>query len=116
MVPASSAPPARPRFFGPLPSVGVWTALGLTRAQFFAITLGSIALFVFVGGPVWAHVHDRHAARLAWSYAAIPVAVAWALRRNGSLGLGRLLAASGVIALLKLVATAGVLAMLGIGR
>jgi hypothetical protein len=110
-------PKPRTPFFGPLPTVGLWTALGLTRGQFLTITVGSVALFVFVGGPVWNHVRDRHFERLAWSYAAIPLGVAWALHHNRTAGrLGQLVASSGVIGLLKLVVTALLLALLGIGR
>lgn len=105
-----------PRLFGPLPTRGIWTPLGLTRDQFVAILLLSIGLFVVVGGPVWGHVHDRHFDRIAVSYAAIPLAVALALYRNARLGVLPVLVASAVIALVKLVATAGLLVVLALAR
>jgi hypothetical protein len=104
------------RLFGPLPTRGIWTPLGLTRDQFFGILTFSIALFVVVGGPVWAHVHDKHFGRIAVSYAAIPLAVALALYRNARLGLLPVVVASAVIALLKLIATAGLLVVLALAR
>jgi len=100
---------ARTPFFGGLPERGPWTAVGLTRAQFLAILGLSIALFVFVGGPVWSHVHDRHLARIAVSYGVIPIAVATALHRNGDARPGLVLGASAIIAVVKLVVTAALL-------
>jgi hypothetical protein len=104
------------RFFGPLPERGPWTAVGLTRAQFAGILGLSILLFLLVDGPVWEHVRDRHFRRITISYAAIPLAVAWALARNGSLRPHLVLGASAVIALLKLVLTAGLLIALALMR
>ena len=100
-------------FIGPLPATGPWSAFGLGRGQFFAVLLGAIALFVLIGGPVWRHVHDPHFARLAWSYAVIPPAIAAAQLRNGSFGWGRLFGATVTIGVLKLVVTAVVLAVCG---
>ena len=103
-------------FFGGLPERGPWTAVGLTRAQFMAILAVSLALFLFVGGPVWTHVRDRHFGRIALSYGIIPLATAGALHRNGAARPGRIVAASAVIALVKLVLTAGLLVVLALGH
>jgi hypothetical protein len=100
--------------FGPLPTRGPWTALGLTRGQFVTILGLSVGLFLVVGGPVWRHLRDAHFWRLALSYAVIPPAVAWALRRNGSSHALRIVVASGVLALLKLLITAGLLVLLAL--
>src|SRR5690349_13582572 len=43
------------RLFDGLPEEGIWTALALTRLQFFSILVLSMLLFVFVDGPVWLH-------------------------------------------------------------
>lgn len=98
---------------GPLPTIGPWTAFGLGRGQFVAVLLVAVALFVWIDGPVWRHVHDQHLARLLWSYAVIPPAVAAAQTRNGTFGWGRLLGATVTIGVLKLVVTALVLAACG---
>jgi hypothetical protein len=108
-----SAPP-KPRLFGPLPRDGPWTALGLPRGPFAAILFGSIALFVFAGGPLWAHLHDGHLRRILISYGAIPVAAAAALARHGTLTWGHLLGATVVLGLLKLLATAVLLAVMAL--
>ena len=50
----------RAPLFGPLPTRGIWTALELTRSQFLCILALSIVLFLFVGGPLWAHAHASH--------------------------------------------------------
>ena len=105
-----------PRFFGAFPARGIWTPLGLSRGQFFAILGGSIALFALVGGPVWMHLRDGHFARITVSYGAIPVAVAVALHRNGRAGLRTIAVASAVLSLLKLVATAALLVVLALAR
>jgi hypothetical protein len=101
-------------FFGGLPEDGPWTPLALTRGQFFAILGLSLVLFLFVGGPVWQHVRGAHFMRIMVSYAAIPVAVAAALARNGKITLRLLLAGSAVLALIKLVVTAGLLIALAL--
>jgi hypothetical protein len=98
-------------FIGSLPTTGPWTAFGLRRGQFFAVLAAAVVLFVWIGGPVWRHVHDQHLGRLFWSYAVIPAAVAAAQIRNGTFAWGRLLGATVTIAVLKLVVTAIVLAM-----
>lgn len=108
------ASPTRTPFFGALPERGVWTAVGLTRGQFFAILGLSVALFVFVGGPVWAHLRGGHLARIAMSYGVIPPAVAFALRHNGSARLPLILGASVVIALVKLLLTAMLLVVVAL--
>jgi hypothetical protein len=108
--------PARSAFFGGLPERGPWTAVGLGRTAFLAILGISVALFVFVDGPVWAHLHDRHAARIAVSYGIVPVGVVVALRREGRLRPAAVAGATAVIALLKLVLTAGLLVALALAR
>ncbi len=95
----------RPPLVGPLPTHGLWTAVGLTRGQFFAILGVAVGCFVLLGGPVWVHPRGEHLARIALSYAVIPPAVAWALRRQRPFPVGRAVAASALIALVKLVAT-----------
>jgi hypothetical protein len=108
--------PGRAPFFGSLPDRGLWTAVGLRRGQFGAILGVSVTLFVFVGGPVWTHLHDGHFMRLAVSYGVIPPAVVLALGRNGSIDLARVLGASAVIALVKLLVTAGLLVVIALAR
>jgi hypothetical protein len=107
---------ARTRFFGGLPQRGPWSAVGLGRGQFLGILGLSIALFVLVGGPVWAHVHEGHFTRIGVSYGVIPLAVAVALHRNGAARPGLVFGATVVIALVKLVVTAGLLVVLALGR
>jgi hypothetical protein len=102
------------RFFGGFPDDGIWTSLGLGRGQFFAILALSTLLFVFVGGPVWRHVHDPHFLRITVSYAAILPAVWAALARNRAARLPLILGASAVLALVKLVVTAALLVMLAL--
>ncbi len=102
--------------FGPLPTRGIWTPLGLTRIQFLAILTLSLVLFVASGGPLWTHLHDRHFGRIVLSYGVIPLAVAAALHRNGRARPLPILVASAVIALVKLVLTAGLLVVLAIAR
>lgn len=109
-------PPGRAPFFGALPERGLWTAVGLTRKQFAAILGLSVGLFVFVGGPLWAHLHDGHLARLAVSYGMIPPAVVLAFHRNGSVRLPLVLGASAVIALVKLLVTAGLMVVVALAR
>jgi hypothetical protein len=106
----------RARLFGPLPAHGIWTAVGLTRGQFLAILALSVALFVFVGGPLWRHLGDGHFARIMVSYGIIPPAVVAVLARKGSLRTRFVLAASGVIALVKLVVTAALLVAFALVR
>jgi hypothetical protein len=101
-------------FFGGLPDHGVWTALALSRAQFFAILGLALALFLFVDGPVWQHVRAPHFNRITVSYAAIPVGVVAALARNRRLSLRLVIAGSAVLSLIKLVLTAGLLVALAI--
>lgn len=100
-------PPRRTPLFAPLPVNGPWTALHLTRAQFFAILLGATLVYLFLGGPLWSHLRESDFVRIVTSYAVIPLAVAAALHRNGELRLGSWLVASGVLAALKLLLTAG---------
>jgi hypothetical protein len=106
--------PARPPLFGPLPERGIWTPLGLSRAQFLGILALSVLLFVVVGGPVWRHVHDSHFTRIAVSYAVIPACVCAALAWNRTARPALVLGASAVLAALKLVLTAALLLLLGL--
>ena len=103
-------------FFGSLPERGPWTALGLTRGQFTVILGLSVALFVFVDGPVWTHLRDSHTIRIAVSYGIILPAVAIALRRNGSATVPLVIGASALIAAVKLLVTATLLVVVALGR
>ena len=114
--PSAARPSEKARLFGPLPELGIWTGLGLSRAQFCAILGGSIVLFLLVGGPLWRHVRDPHFARIAVSYAVIPLGVLLALLRNGRARFGPIVAASMVIALLKLLITAGLDVVIALAR
>jgi len=107
-------PPTRARLFTPLPVHGPWTPLHLSRAQFVTILGGACVIYTFTGGPLWRHVGQNDFVRIATSYAIIPLAVAVALRRNGSLRFTSWLVASGVIAALKLLLTALLAVTLGI--
>ncbi len=98
--------PPHNSFFGPLPTRGVWTSLDLSRNQFVLILALAVALFAFIGGPVWNCAPGSHFWRIGLSYLAIPPAVAVALRLNGKLGIVNTLVASIVIGLIKLVLTA----------
>lgn len=107
---------SRERFFGSLPIEGVWTSVGLSRDQFVAIVLLSTVLFVFIDGPLWQHLRHSHFARIVYSYAMIPAAVALALYLNGKLRWGLLIAATVVVGLVKLVLTAVVMVAIGLAR
>ena len=100
-------------FIESFPSTGPWTAFGLSRAQFFLILTVAVALFVWIDGPVWRHAHERHFARLFWSYAVIPAGVALSQTANRAFGWGRLFAATVTLGVIKLVLTAVLLAMIG---
>jgi len=106
----------RAPLFGPLPTSGVWTAVGLTRGQFFSILVVSIAMFVFLDGPLWLHTHDSHFWRILWSYVAILPMAAAALYRNGKARLGTIVVASAVVGFVKLVVTALILVAMGLGQ
>ena len=107
---------ARPRLIGPLPTHGIWNAIELTRGQFLFILAVSVALFVFLEGPLWRHAHEGHFVRIGLSYAVIPVAVAAALHFNRKLRLVTIVAASTVIALAKLILTALLLVVIGLAQ
>jgi hypothetical protein len=111
-----SPTPRRSALFGPLPTRGIWTALGLTRAQFVVILAASVLLFVFVDGPLWRHLHDRHFARITVSYAFIPPAVGVALYRNGHARLLPIVVGAVVIGVIKLVLTAALLVVIAMAR
>ncbi len=102
------------RLFGPLPVRGIWNAVGLERGQFLGILALSVALFLFVGGPLWRHLHEPHLSRVVVSYAVIPVAVAAALHRNGAGRVGTLVGGTLAVAALKLILTAGLVLALGV--
>jgi hypothetical protein len=102
--------------FGPLPTRGVWTAVGLTRGQFLGILAVSIAMFLFLDGPLWRHTHDSHFWRIVWSYLAILPMAAVALHRNGKAHISTIVAASVVVGLVKLVVTAMILVAIGLGQ
>jgi hypothetical protein len=106
----------RTPFFGAFPTDGIWTSLGRARAQFFAILGLSLALFVFIDGPVWRHVHAAHFWRITLSYGAIVPAVWAALVWNRTPRLALLLGASAVLALVKLVVTAALLVVLALAQ
>lgn len=103
-------------FVAPFPMTGPWTSVGLTRAAFFAVLLGSTLLFLVVPSPLWTHLRDGHFTRLAVSYAVIPVAVALLLARDGRLAIGPLLRATLVLALLKLVLTTALMMAIALAR
>lgn len=103
----------RERMFAPLPVDGVWSSVGLSRGQFFAILAASSVLFLLWGGPLWRDPRGAHLGRLAASYALIPLLCATALARNRNLTLSTFLGASGVIAALKLLVTAGLDLVIG---
>lgn len=96
-------------FVAPLPTTGPWTSLGLTRAAFLTVLLGSTITFLVFPTPLWTHLRDGHFARLAVSYAVIPASVALLLARDGRLAVGSLLRATLVLGLLKLVLTTGLM-------
>ena len=102
------------QLFGPIPERGVWTAVGLTRAQFFAILAASTILFLGIGGPLWADLRGAHFGRIAWSYAAIPPLVFIALYRNGTPRPALVIGASGVIGFVKWILTALLTLLLGL--
>ncbi|MBY0277212.1 hypothetical protein K2Z84_17900 [Candidatus Binatia bacterium] len=116
MQPMHDRPAERFRLFAPLPVSGPWTALGLSRGQFLAILVGACLIYLFLGGPLWAHLRQNDFVRISVSYLAIPLAVAVAQRHNGTLKLATWFAASGVVASLKLLITAGIAVALGISH
>lgn len=103
-------------FFGPLPTRGIWTAVGLTRGQFLGILAVSIVLFLFFDGPLWRHTHDSHFWRIMWSYLIILPMAGAALYRNGKARLSTFVAACVVVGLVKLVVTALMLVAIGLGQ
>ncbi len=107
-------PTARTPFFEGLPERGIWSPLGLTRGQFLLILAVAMALFLFVDGPVWRHVHAGHFRRITVSYGVIPVAVTAALLRNRRARPMLVVGGTAVLAAIKLVLTAGLLVALAI--
>lgn len=106
----------RAPLFSPLPTRGVWSAVGLTRGQFFSILAVSIVMFLFLDGQLWLHTHDSHLRRIVWSYLVILPLVCAALYRNGESRIGTIVAASVVVGLVKLVVTAVILVAIGLAR
>lgn len=47
-----------------IPERGIWTSVGLSREQFFAILLLSVLLFLFLDEPAWRHPRDSHTVRI----------------------------------------------------
>lgn len=101
------------RFISPLPVTGPWDAVGLRRGQFLLVLGLSVALFVWIDGPVWRHLADDHLRRLVLSYVVIPLALVWPLGHNRTLTPENLLGATVMLAMIKLLVTAGLLAVLG---
>jgi hypothetical protein len=99
---------------GPLPTRGLWTAVGLRRGPFFTILAIAVLSFVVIGGPVWRDPHGDHLARVALSYVIIVPLVGFAFRRRRPFPTGQALAAIAVIALVKLVVTAVLLALVAL--
>ncbi len=108
--------PQRTAFFSPLPTHGIWTAVDLTRGQFFWILLASVLLFVFLGGPVWLHARESHFVRITLSYIVIVPAVAVALWHNHKFHLTQLVVGSAIISFAKLAITAALLIIIGVAR
>ena len=99
------------RFVGPLPTNGLWTAVGLRRGPFLAILAMAIACFAVIGGPVWRNPHGDHFVRITLSYAVIVPLVLIAFARRRPFPIGQAIAAIAVIGLVKLVTTAALLAV-----
>jgi hypothetical protein len=97
---------SRSSFFGSFPRRGVWTALGLTRMEFFVILLVSVALFSIVDGPIWQHPAGNHFRRITTSYLAIPLLILANQLTRKKFDLATLLGGSIVIGVIKLVLTA----------
>ena len=104
----------RPPLFEALPQHGPWSAVGLTRGAFLGVLAASLAVFLLLGGPVWTHLRDSHFVRIGASYAVIPLLVAAAQWRSGTLRAGAFLGATALLAAAKLVLTAGLTVVLGI--
>jgi hypothetical protein len=66
-----------------VPRLGMWTTVGLTRGQFFAMLLLSILLFLLLDGPAWHHLHDSHTRRILGSYGVSSSAVRILRRYKG---------------------------------
>ncbi len=108
--------PPREPLFAPLPVHGIWDSAELSRTQFLVILIASVAVFTFIGGPVWAHARESHFWRLGVSYAMIPPAVLVALWRNHRFSWTNLLMGTAVISVIKLVLTASLLVLVGVLR
>lgn len=93
-------------FFGSFPTRGVWTALGLTRTEFFVILIVSVALFSLVDGPIWQHPGGNHFRRITTSYLAIPLLILANQLTRKKFDLAALFGGSIVIGVIKLVVTA----------
>ena len=104
-------PDMRTPLVGPLPTEGLWTAVGLRRGTFLGILAVAVGCFVLVGGPVWRDPHGDHFARITLSYAVIVPLVGLAFRRHRPFPIGQATAAIALIALVKLVVTAVLLAL-----
>lgn len=105
-------PPPRPEagsvvpFRGPLPRLGF-----PERAAILAVVL---AIFLFGNGPIW-KVRWSPDASILWSYAPIPLLVAFALAARRRLRLGSFLLETFLVALVKFGLTAMILIALWAG-
>lgn len=97
-----------------IPQQGIWTAVNLSREQFFAILLLSILLFLLLDGPAWRHLRDSHTVRIVGSYGIIPVLVAISQWKRHCVGLRPWLEASILLSLIKLLVTAVLLVVLAL--
>ena len=89
----------------PIPERGIWTAVGLTRGQFFGILFVVLLMFLLWNGPVWSHMNEAHTWRIVGSYLAVPLLVAVGLWRNRTFRIRSWLEASFLLALIKLLVT-----------
>jgi hypothetical protein len=93
-------------FFGSFPTRGVWTALGLSRAQFLLIIAVSVVAFLFVDGPLWRQLEGNHFRRIVLSYLTIPAMIVAIQLLHREFSLSTLLGGTIVIGVIKLLLTA----------
>ncbi len=93
-------------FFGSFPTRGIWTALGLSRVQFFVILALSVSAFLFIDGALWEHLEANHFRRIVVSYAAIPLMILAAQLQRRRFSWATLFGGSITIGALKLLITA----------
>ncbi len=97
---------SRAAFFGSFPTRGVWTVLGLTRVQFFAILTIAVISFLFLDGPLWQNLTTNHFRRIVVSYTAIPAMIFICQFSRGGVDWPRMFGGSVVIGVIKLLITA----------